>query len=108
MTYIVPSPFYQGTGVTTGVTFANPVVGEAQSEWPAVDPTTITLTFGTRGAETVWTYQGTGNITRTSTGVYKAEIPTDTYLGPFYVKWVGTGACAAVWVGSFPIVEPPI
>lgn len=106
----LPSPLYAGTGVTTQVTFANPVPGQPQSSWPAVDPTEVTLTWvgGTGADPVVWTYLGTGSIVRVSTGVYSAELPTDDAPGRWLIQWQGTGACAVVSTAGFPVTPPPL
>ncbi len=105
---VLPTPVYEGNAVTTTVEFYNPVFGEAQSEWPLVDPTTVTMTFiaGTGASPVVWTYGGTGSIVRVSAGVYQAELPT-TAPGTWQVKWIGTGACAAVTIQGFSVVSTP-
>ena len=97
-------------GVTTGVTFSVPVAGEPPSEWPPTDPTEVTLTYipGPGEEAVVWTYGGFGSIVRVSTGIYQAELDTTTGApGTWSVKWVGTGACAAVWIATFPVTEVP-
>jgi len=103
------TPVLAGTAVTTGVTFANPVMGEVPSSWPPADPSTVTMTFiaGTGAEAVVWTYGGFGNIVRVSTGIYTAELDTTDTEGQWQVKWIGTGACAAVWVGGFRVTAQP-
>jgi hypothetical protein len=105
----LPNPTWAGTAITAAVEFYNPVVGEPQSEWPLVDPTTVTLTFiAGLGAEPVeWVYGGFGSIVRQGVGVYYAELTTSGTSGTWQVKWVGTGACAAVTVQGFPVVATP-
>ena len=104
----LPSPLYQGNSVTAGVTFRNPVPGLPQSQWPPVDPTTVTLTvIDGAGTETVYVYGVGSVITRLSTGAYSAEIDTSPAAGNYRVKWVGTDACAAVWASGFPVAPQP-
>ena len=105
----IPSPIYAGNAITTGVTFSNPVVGQPSTQWPPVDPTTVTLTFvpGTGGTPTTWVYGTDIQITQVSTGVYSAELDTTDAPGRWSLKWVGTDACAAVWVQGFSVVPQP-
>ena len=103
----LPVPLYQGTAVTTQVTFLTPSPGLPTSDWPVTDPTTVTLSVvdGT-GTETTYTY-GVGNyITRVSTGVYSAQIDTSANPGLWRVKWTGTGACAVVNFAAFLVTAP--
>jgi len=111
MQLVLPTPLYEGTAVTLVETFAVPPVpytGQPQSEWTPTDPTVVTLTFiaGEGAAPETWTYLGTGSINKVATGVYSAELPT-TAVGTWQVKWVGTGSCAAVDVGGFPVTATP-
>lgn len=105
----LPNPLYAGNAITTGVTFTNPVAGEDPSAWPPVDPTAVTLTYvaGDGATPVIWTYGGTGSITKVSTGIYTAELDTTGTTGAWRVKWVGTGACAAVWVNGFSVTPQP-
>ena len=93
---------YAGTAVQTTVTFTNPT-------GVATTPSTVTLEFRYQGGtKTTYTYGSTGNITKVSTGVYKATLTTDTSKAPMWtVKWTGTGACAAVEVATFTVQSPP-
>jgi hypothetical protein len=99
------SPLYAGTAITSTATFAVP--GGA-----ITDPTTVILKFKIgAGSTQTWQYLGAGNITRISTGVYSAEIPTDTTYGSpgtCTVEWVGSGACAALGASLFVTLQPPI
>ena len=106
MTILLPQPLYRGNAVTAGVTFSNPVPGQLPPSWPLIDPNTVSLTV-TDGDGNVTTYAyGAGNtIIRTSQGIYQAEIDTSPASGRWKVKWVGTGACAALWTRNF-IVSP--
>ena len=105
----LPTPLYEGTGVTASVEFYNPVVGLPQAQWPLVDPTTVTLTFiaGTGASPVTWTYLGVGSIVKVSTGIYSAELLTSGAPGSWSVKWVGAGACTAVTIQGFPVVATP-
>jgi hypothetical protein len=105
----LPNPTWAGTAITAAVEFYNPVVGEPQSEWPLVDPTTVTLTFiAGLGAEPVtWTYGGFGSIVRVSTGIYSAELSTTGTSGTWQTKWTGSGSCAAVVIMGFPVTATP-
>lgn len=105
----LPTPTWAGTAVTTSVQFYNPVVGEPQSEWPLVDPSTVELVYvaGTGASPVTWTYGGTGSIVRVSLGIYSAELATTGTSGPWQVKWVGTGGCAAVTILGFEITATP-
>ena len=98
-------PIYAGTAVTTTVTFTTPPEGIL------TDPTAVTLKFRWgNNAATVWTYGGTGSIVRVSEGVYSAELDTSGTVGVanWMVEWIGTGACAAVEVATFPVQPPPL
>jgi hypothetical protein len=110
MQIVLPTPLYEGNAVTCVETFSVPPVpytGQPQSEWTPTDPSTITLTYVPgEGPPVVWTYGGTGSIVRVSTGVYSAELNT-TAPGPWSVMWTGTGSCAAVDVGGFPVASLP-
>ena len=99
---------YVGNAVTSYVTFTNPVAGQDPSDWPPVDPSTVTLVFvpGTGQAEITWTYGGTGSIVKVSTGVYSAELTT-TGPGAWRAKWVGTGACAAIGIDGWNVLSLP-
>lgn len=105
----IPSPIYAGNGITSGVTFTNPVVGQPSTQWPSVDPTSVTLTVipGSGAAPVVHVYGVGGFITKVSTGVYSAELDTTGAPGRWSVKWIGTDACAAVWVQGFSVVPQP-
>jgi hypothetical protein len=111
MLLVLPTPLYEGNAVTCVETFVVPPVpynGQPPSSWTATDPTVVTLTFVVGGGSpTVWTYGGTGSIVKVSTGVYSAELDTSDAPGTWQVKWVGTDACAAVDIGSFPVVAVP-
>jgi hypothetical protein len=101
-------PVYQGNAITTQVTFSNPQPNVASNQWTPVDPSTVTVTFVVgNGTPTVWTYGATGSIVRSSTGVYLAELDTTNKPGRWQVKWVGTGACAAVSVQGFQVTPQP-
>ena len=104
----LPDPLYEGNSVTTSVQFYQPVVGQPPRNWPLVDPTTIEMTFiaGTGAEPVTWEYLVTGNIIRVDEGVYSAQLST-TGAGPWSVKWVGSGACAAVSVQSFTVTPVP-
>lgn len=109
MQLVLPSPLYVGNAVTAIENFAVPPVpytGQPISEWALTDPTSVTLTFGLPGSLTTWTYGGAGGIQRLSAGVYYAELST-TAPGPWRVKWIGTGACAALDIGGFPVSPLP-
>jgi len=105
----LPIPVYEGNGVTTTVTFTNPVPGQNPSTWPPVDPTSVTVTFipGTGGTPVTWTYGVGPFIQQVSTGVYSAELDTTGALGRWAVKWQGTGDCAAVSVQGFEVTPQP-
>lgn len=105
----LPNPTYAGTAITTECTFSVPVPGETPDQWPPVDPSVVTLGFiaGLGASPTVWTYGGAGSITKVSTGVYSAELPTAGTEGAWKLKWVGTGACAAVSVAGFNVTPVP-
>ena len=101
----LPTPLYEGNSVTTSVEFYQPVVGEPQDQWPLTDPSTITMTYiaGTGASPVTWTYLGVGSIVKVSTGIYSAELSTSGAPGSWKVKWIGTGACAAVAIQGFPV-----
>jgi hypothetical protein len=105
----LPTPLYVGNAATTGVTFSNPVPGTPRDQWPPVDPSTVTLTYvpGRGEDPVVWTYGGAGSIIKVSPGIYLAELDTTDLPGTWRIKWVGTGACAAVWVAGFPVTPQP-
>jgi hypothetical protein len=104
----LPEPLYEGNAVTVGVTFANPEYGVPPSQWSPVDPTTVSLTYiaGTGADPVTWVY-GVDDITGLSTGVYIAELDTTSASGRWRVKWVGTDACAAVWIRGFQVLSQP-
>ena len=108
MQLVLPTPLYEGNAVTCVENFAVPPVpytGQPVSEWAPTDPTVVTLTFiaGTGAEPTTWTYLGTGSIVKVSTGVYSAELDTTSAPGDWQVRWKGTGACASIDVGGFPV-----
>lgn len=99
----LPSPLFAGSAVTTTVTFTVP-----PSTIP-VDPSTITLKYRPgSGATVTWVYQGAGSITKSSTGVYAAELDTTALAGGWVIEWIGTGLCAAVAVSTFLVESLPI
>ena len=99
----LPTPTYAGTAVTTTATFTIP-----PSATP-VDPSTVVLKYQAgSAAPVVWTYLGTGSIVKVATGVYSAELDTTSLAGEWTVEWIGTGACAAVSVSTFPVQTPPL
>jgi hypothetical protein len=100
--YVIGTPVYAGTAVTTTATFTTPPGGT-----PA-DPTTVTLKFKSNAGETEWVYGVDEEIVRSSTGVYYAELDTSNTSGDWTVQWVGTGACAAISVAIQPVVTPPL
>jgi hypothetical protein len=104
----LPETLYDGNAVTVGVTFSTPQAGVPQAQWLPVDPTNVSLTFiaGTGASPVVWHY-GTDAITRVSQGIYTAELDTTSKPGRWGVKWIGTDACAAVWVAGFQVTPQP-
>jgi hypothetical protein len=104
----LPETLYAGNSVTAGVTFTTPQAGVPQADWLPVDPTGVSLTYvpGNGQAPVTWTYPS-GNIVRVTTGVYIAELDTTDLPGRWQVKWVGTGACAAVWTAGFTVTPQP-
>lgn len=108
MTNAIPNPLYQGTAVTTAVTFTVPVPGEPPNTWPPTDPDVVTLTWvDGDGAETTWTYGVAMHIVKTGTGEYYAELDTSSSPGRWQTKWIGAGACAAVSVMGFAVTPTP-
>ena len=109
MTNQLPQPLWAGTAITTTCVFSVPVYGEAPADWPPVDPSTVQLIYipGTGASPVTWTYGGVGSIVRVSEGVYSAELNTSGTDGRWQVKWVGTGACAAVSIAGFPVEPAP-
>ena len=97
---------YVGTDGTTTIQFAD-------ASGTAVDPSTVTVSFQLYpgGSWTVWTYLGTGSITKLGTGNYSAVIPTaaaSVSSQPNLVcVWRGTGALNAVGMGSVKMQNPP-
>jgi hypothetical protein len=68
------------------------------------DPTTVTLKVKDP-TETITSYTyALAEVTKSSTGVYYKEIPSDL-VGIWRVEWIGTGACVAV-DEDFYIIEP--
>ena len=103
----LPQPLYDGNAVTVGVTFSTPQAGVPQAEWLPVDPTNVSLTYipGSGGSPVTLTYPA--DITRVSTGIYTVELDTTNAPGRWGVKWVGTDACAAVWIAGFTVTKQP-
>ncbi len=68
------------------------------------DPTAIKCHVeNPAGTVTTYTYAATsGNITRSSTGVYLLDI-TSTGLGLYEVRWTGTGSLVATVEGWFSV-----
>ena len=96
----LPQPLFAGNAVTTTVTFTIP-----PSTTP-VDPSTVTLKYKAGSAAVVtWVYLGAGSITKSSVGVYAAELDTTALQGGWTVEWIGTGTCAGIAVSMF-LVEP--
>lgn len=92
----LPNPLYEGTTVTTTVTFTDPTR-------KPVDPTTVTLSYQVEGGDTV-----TVDNTRVSVGIYEAELNTTSLPGWWTVKWVGTGTLMAVGISRFYVNATPI
>ena len=109
MTNQLPIPIYEGNGITTTVTFTNPVANQNPSTWPPADPSTVTMTYipGTGGPPVTWTYGVGPFIVKVNTGIYTAELDTTDTGGRWQVKWEGTGACAAVSIQGFQVVPQP-
>jgi hypothetical protein len=90
-------PTYDGTMVTTSVTFAVDGV--------PTNPTTVALEyqFGDSGAK----INGTGLIHQITVGEFSAGIDTSgrapIEIEEVTVKWVGTGACQVTEQGTFPL-----
>ena len=89
-----------------------PVVGTfANGAHVATDPTTITLKFsqGQSGfAINTWVYQGVGSITRSSTGVYVAELDTTALPGTWVGEWIGTGTIQVTQPFTFTVTALPL
>jgi hypothetical protein len=101
VTLDLPDIVYVTTEITTKAIFRT--TGRSRP----VDPTTVMLTIlDGNGEETVWTYGGTGSITRSSQGLYQAPVYLDV-PGGWSLKWVGTGACAVPGVVSFTVTPLP-
>jgi hypothetical protein len=93
-----------GTLYTVTATFA-------EEDGVITDPTTVTLEFSQgRVGYTVntWIYQGVGSITRSSTGVYVAELDTTDLPGQWVGEWIGTGACQATQPFTFAVTALPL
>jgi hypothetical protein len=93
-----------GTLVTVTATF-NSEVGDP------TDPSTITLRFAETSpgyVPTVWVYGGAGSITRTSTGIYVAELDTTSLPGTWEGAWIGTGACQVAQPFRFQVTPLPV
>jgi hypothetical protein len=98
----LPIPLYEGTVVTSTVTFVVPPSTEP------IDPVVVTLKFRVgKGPWTTWTYGGVGYINKTSDGIYFAELDTTGLPGQWTVIWEGTVTAAAVQVRYFAVTPQP-
>lgn len=91
-----------GTLVTVTATFTS-------STGVPTDPSTITLKYMLQTqTPTVWVYGGAGSISRSSTGVYSANLDTTGLFGVWVGEWIGTGACQVTQDFTFAVKQLPI
>lgn len=100
----------RGTSTVVRFTFTVPSWSGSTPNptYTLTDPVTVQLIWRVGGGtDTTWTYTSSGgHITKLSTGVYTATIPSKTVTATTISgKVVGTGNCTAV--GQFSIVVDP-
>ena len=84
-----------GDLVRVSITFKNNAVPPV-----VADPTTVSLKVETPdGTETTYTYAA-AQITRTSTGLFRKDIPT-TAIGTWSFQWIGVGVVDQAADGQF-------
>jgi hypothetical protein len=83
------------TGTITG-TLTDPTAVKLRYQKPGGSE--VTLTYGSSPAT---------SITKTATGKYEAYVTIDEY-GPWYYRWIGTGAVVAQEEGTFDVKVPQV
>ena len=91
---------FAGTSVAVTMTWTD-------TNGDPIDPAVVTLRFGYPGNETSWTYGTDEQITKVSTGVYTADIPTAGAAGGTFLI-VAEGVGTAVGATSFSVQAPPL
>jgi hypothetical protein len=91
---------YAGTAVQVSMSWLD-VNGDP------VDPASVVLRFGYPGDVEEWTYGVDEELTKVSTGVYTANVPTDNAApGTFMI--VAEGAGTATGATSLTVQIPPL
>lgn len=97
------SYYEKGDLVYVQGTFTDPLNSDA-----AVDPTAVYVTFkDPSGNVTTYQYGVDAELTKASTGVYRANIDADE-AGMWYYRWYSTGTGQASEPGHFKVRETEV